>query len=367
MEPSRLRPALGLLAAVAALLATGIAFASAEAAARGRTVVLQPATTHRATVQFRLAPRFRRARRATAVLGHLRRPIRRPRFLRAVRRGVLTLHPRRGLRSRRGGRHWVLAVRTASARRVLMAARFRGTHAPNGLITNEYAGWHEWDRSAARSPVWRSDGGSLFSVPGTDASGQTGRLGYTGTLDSDFADKYSEQHTHSNKMRFWTRQGGFENVRIDADLKPVGWDADAPSNWAGFKFYLRRQRDATESAFYTVEPDIRDGHVYIQKKCLGNTGGGNYAADGTYYILAQKSGHPVALGAWQHVAGSSRTNGDGSVTISLYRDGALAAQATDHGVRSDGTGCPPLGPGHVGFRSDYLQYYLDDWTVTALP
>jgi hypothetical protein len=248
-----------------------------------------------------------------------------------------------------------------------MAAQFRSANRPNGLITNEYAGWHDWDKSAVRSAVWRSDGGSLFSVAGTDSSGQTSRLGYTGAIDSSFADKYSESHTHSNKMRFWTRQGGLENVRIDAALRPTAWDPAAPSSWSGFKFYLRRQRDATESAFYTIEPDIRDGHVYIQKKCVGNTGGGNYTADGTYYILAQKGGYEVALGEWHRIGASARTNADGSVTISLYRGGALAAQATDRGVHLDGTGCEPLGPGHLGFRSDYLQYYLDDWTVTALP
>jgi hypothetical protein len=240
-----------------------------------------------------------------------------------------------------------------------------GFDAPNGtndLVTNEYAGWHGSDSSAVRSTVWRSDGGSLFSVLGTDASGQTSRLGYTGAIDSGFADKYSQTHTHSNKMRFWTKQGGYGNVRIDADLRPMAWDPAAPSTWSGFKFYLRRQLDATESSFYTVETDILDGHVYIQKKCDGlSDTSANAVAGGTYYILAQKSGFTVPLGSWHKVGASATTNGDGSVTVSLYRNGALAAQAVDRG-----TGCPVLGPGHIGFRSDYLRYYLDNWTVTAL-
>jgi hypothetical protein len=352
MELSRRRPGLALLAVVAGAAGAGMACIPAEAAGRSRTVVLQPLATHHATVVFRVQPRLRSARRVTAVLGKVRRPVRRMRFLRAVRRGRLVLHPQRGLRPRRARRHWVLAVRTRSGRRVLMAARFRAMQHPNGLITNEYAAWHRSDESAARSAVWRSDGGSLFSVIGTDASGQTSALGYTGALDSDFADRYSQAHTHSNKMRFWTKQAGFENVRIDADLRPLAWDPAAPTTWAGFKLYLRREADTTESPFYTVEPDIHNGHLYIQKKC----------ADGSYHLLANEAGHHVPLGDWQHVGASAGTGADGSVTIDLYRGGALALKATDRG-----TGCPPLGPGRVGFRSDYLQYYLDNWTVTALP
>ena len=60
--------------------------------------------------------------------------------------------------------------------------------------------------------------------------------------------------------------------------------------------------------------------------------------------------------------GARRTNSDGSVTIRLYRNGTLALQATDRG-----TGCAPLGAGHLGFRSDYLQYYVDNWNVTGNP
>ena len=214
--------------------------------------------------------------------------------------------------------------------------------------------------------MWRSDGGSLFSVSATDASGQTSRVAATGVVDSDFADRYSLTHTHSNKMRFWTKQTGFGNVRVDADLKPLAWGAGVPTTWGGFKFYLRRQADTTASAFYTAEPDIYDGHVYIQKKCLGDTGGGNFSNDGTYYLLEQKSGYSVPLGGWQKIGAGVRTNSDGSVTISLYRNGMLVLQATDTGVRADGTGCAVLGPGRVGFRSDFFQYQLDNWTVSAL-
>jgi hypothetical protein len=242
---------------------------------------------------------------------------------------------------------------------------FGSANGSNNLITNEYAGWHALDGTAVHSPVWRSDGGSLFSVAATDASGNADRVAYTGKLDNGFADKYSQTNTHSNKMRFWTKSSGFGDVRVDVDIRPTAWGPDAPASWAGFKFYLRRELGLSDSAFYTVEPIIKDGSVYIQKKCLGDTGGGNYSAGGTYYLLASKR-VDAALGGWQRISASSRTNSDGSVTLSLHRDGTLLMQAVDRGIRSDGSGCAPLRAGHVGFRSDYLQYYLDDYKVSAL-
>jgi hypothetical protein len=251
---------------------------------------------------------------------------------------------------------------------VLLLDGFDVANGLNGVITNEYAGWHAWDSTAPHSPVWRSDGGTLFSVAATDASGDAAdRVAYTGELDNGFADKFSLTNTHSNKMRFWTKRGGFGSVRVDVDVKPLAWGADGPSSWSGFKFYLRREQGVSDSPFYTVEPIIKDGSIYIQKKCLGDTGGGNYSAGGTYYLLASRSGVDTTLGSWQRISASARTNLDGSVTLSLYRNGDLTMQAIDRGVRADGTGCAPLSAGHVGFRSDYFEYYLDDYKVTAIP
>jgi hypothetical protein len=241
---------------------------------------------------------------------------------------------------------------------------FDAANGPNGLITNEYAGWHSSDTTAVQSSVWRSDGGSLFSVPTTGPSGEPVQAGYTGSLDSNAADKYSQAYTHSNKMRFWTKASGYEDVKLEAGIKPLAWGAGVPSTWGGFKFYLRREKGVTESGFYTAEPYIYDGHAYIQKKCLGDTGGGNYSTGGTYYLLASKGSLSVPLESWHKIAATARTNSDGSVTIELFRDGALVLTAVDRGVRSDGTGCAPLTAGHVGFRSDFLQYYLDDFAVT---
>lgn len=250
---------------------------------------------------------------------------------------------------------------------LLLRDGFDLPNGPNNLITNEYASWRSWDTAAVDSPIWQSDGGSLFSVPAIGPNGSTARVAYTGALDSGSADRYSEESTHSNKMRFWTRAGSFDNVRVASWIKPLGWGAGVPSSWGGFKFYLRRERGVTESPFYTVEPYIYSGRLYIQKKCLGDTGGGNYSMGGTYYLLASKSGFSVPLGSWHRIAATARTNSDGSVTISLYRDGALLVQAVDRGVRADGTGCPSLRGGRAGFRSDFFRYYLEDFEVAKLP
>jgi hypothetical protein len=252
----------------------------------------------------------------------------------------------------------------------LMYDGFGAANGSNNLITNEYAAWHSSDGSAVNSPVWQSDGGSLFSVATTGEGGESTNAAYTGKLDNSSADKYSQTNTHSNKMRFWTKASGFGDVRIDARIKAMSWSPEAPSSWGGFKFYLRRELGVTDSPFYTAEPYIKDGHLYIQKKCLGDTGGGNFvpgegaSPGGTYYILGSKTGYTVPLESWHRIAATVHTNADGSVTIGLYRDGALLLQAVDHGIQADGTGCAPLPAGHVGFRSDFLQYYLDDFQVS---
>jgi hypothetical protein len=235
---------------------------------------------------------------------------------------------------------------------LLLHDGFDSSNGPNNLITNEYAGWRSWDSAAVDSPVWRSDGGSLFSVLAIGPEGSLARVAYTGSLDSEAADRYSEVRTHSNKMRFWTNASGFENVGVSAWVKPLGWGAGVPSSWGGFKFYLRREQGVTDSPFYTAEPYIYDGHAYIQKKC----------GDGSYHLLAQTRPGSAPIGSWQAVAASTRTEADGSVTISLYRGDTLLLRAVDRGV-----GCPPLRAGRVGFRSDFFRYFLEDFEVTQLP
>jgi roadblock/LC7 domain-containing protein len=250
----------------------------------------------------------------------------------------------------------------------LLRDGFDSANGLNGLITNEYAAWHSSDPAGVDSPIWQSDGGSLFSVPAVGPTGAMARVAYTGELDNQAADLFSAIATHSDKMRFWTKASGFENVRVASWIKPLGWGAGVPTSWGGFKFYLRREKGVTDSPFYTAEPYIYDGHAYIQKKCLGNTGGGNFvpgegsSPGGTYYTLASARVSAPPIGSWHPVSATTRTQADGSVEISLYRDGALLLRAVDRG-----TGCAPLRGGHVGFRSDFFRYYLEDFEVTALP
>jgi hypothetical protein len=234
-------------------------------------------------------------------------------------------------------------VPAPTASGALLFDGFESANGRNNLVTNEWADWgHDDDTTAVHSPIWRCDGGSLFSVGGQ---------AWTGKLDNSAADKYSEVNTHSDKMRFWTKQGGFGDVSVGATIKPVAWGSGVPTSWGGFKFYLRREKDETASAFYTVEPLIYDGSIRIQKK----------ERDGeTYKVLAEKKLQPVSLGT-SHTL-KAVVKGTSKVTIELFRDGQLLLTAIDDGS----VGGAPLPVGHMGFRSDFLEYYLDNFSVSNL-
>ena len=61
------------------------------------------------------------------------------------------------------------------------------------------------------------------------------------------------------------------------------------------------------------------------------------------------------------VGATVRTNADGSVTLTLVREGAVLATATDRGI-----GCAPIvAPGKVGIRGDNDDFTVDDFTVTG--
>jgi hypothetical protein len=107
----------------------------------------------------------------------------------------------------------------------------------------------------------------------------------------------------------------------------------------------------------------RDGRVAITKKCPGRLPGGNYYNLGTYFNLSPEYHRGrLQLDRWYRIASSVQTQPNGSVTIRLFRDGRLVAQATDRGV-----GCAPLvDPAHLGIRADYVNANLAHYRVYAL-
>jgi hypothetical protein len=223
--------------------------------------------------------------------------------------------------------------------------------APNGA--NSVWGTPGWASNPVAAPGWHSEGGTILSV----ADDKPTNVGSTGN-DTDM-------------QRWWVHQAYSGNTRVEADLKPIGWDGNAQSRstWAGFEFYMRRQVDSNESSFYTVEPYIYNGQVHIQKKCYGvidttNPLSVDTGAGGTYYLIANKSNVPITMSQWHHVAAEAVDNPDGSVTLTLYRDGVKMLQATDTvGL----TGCAPLIGGRMGWRTDSAKYELDNFNISQLP
>lgn len=200
--------------------------------------------------------------------------------------------------------------------------------------------------STAHAPGWISDCDSSYihSVSVPDKPTNVGHA-----QGSDYCQRwYETAYVNTNPV-----------TRVEADVKPLGWGAyGSNASWAGFKFYLRRQAPADATPTYTIEFYIADGQVHIQKGDCNGYG---------WYPLLEKTVDPTdgsygTSGVWHHFEGDAVDNPDGSVTLKLIRDGVLVASATDFGGQA---GCSsPLHGGVDGFRSDWADYYIDDFTVS---
>lgn len=223
---------------------------------------------------------------------------------------------------------------------VLFSDRFAG---PDGAITSAAAYWNPNDSTLPRDRNWEGESGTMYRRSETAAP------------------------TAAGGSRFWTTRSDFDNVRVEMDLLNNGFSTGSASSpavgWDGVKLWLRRQVvNGTSSAnvkpgLYTAEVSRRQGNVVIQKKCGGQD---------AYAILANTSWsgspNPAKVGEWERVGGTIRTNGDGSVTVQVIRDGAVVLTGEDRGAG----GCPPIiSPGKVGVRSDNTDFRFDNFTVTA--
>jgi hypothetical protein len=230
----------------------------------------------------------------------------------------------------------------------LLADGFDTPNGPNGLIASEYATANPGDATAVRSPTWTMPNGSFFSVGG---------MGWSGPPDDcTKPDRYSASCTSSAAFRLRTHRMDLGDVDVGADVRldSLGQTPRYPAvNWDGLHFWLRLR---SEAELYDVSVMRRDGQVVIKKKCPGGT-----VAGGTYHQLAYRTGHPIRLGEWEHVGATARTNADGSVTLSVLREGRVLVEVTDPGV-----GCPALNrPGAVGVRGDNADFRIEDLRVTA--
>jgi hypothetical protein len=221
---------------------------------------------------------------------------------------------------------------------------------PDGLITNEYATWNTGNANAEVSSVWEMTSGSLFAQNGS---------GWTGKPDGcSTSSPTSEPCTASDVFRLNTKRHDFGNVTVSLDLRNNSLTSSSRTpaeDWDGVHVWLHYQ---SEYKLYYASFNRRDGHVVIKKKCEGGSENG-----GTYYELGtgEASGYPIPFGTWQHLAASIQDNADGSVTITMFRNGTKILSATDAG-----TGCAPItAAGSVGVRGDNADFNIDNFIVTA--
>jgi hypothetical protein len=220
---------------------------------------------------------------------------------------------------------------------------------PEGLITNEYATWNPNHGDAKTSSVWEMTSGSLFAQAGT---------GWTGIPDGcSTSSPSSSPCTASDVFRLNSVRHDFGDVTVSFDLRNnylTSSSRTPAENWDGVHLWLHYR---SEYELYYASFNRRDGRIVIKKKCPGGSENG-----GTYYELSNEvSGYPIPFGAWQHLAASIRDNADGSVTITMSRNGTRLLSATDGGL-----GCAPIGaPGSVGVRGDNDDFNIDNFVVTG--
>jgi hypothetical protein len=130
---------------------------------------------------------------------------------------------------------------------------------------------------------------------------------------------------------------------------------DRVNAFDGIKIFLRYQ---TPDSFYAVHANRRDGTLRIERKVGGGEGASAYDS-------LQEGFAPTYAPTYDHLqslTASAVDRSDGSVRIRLYADGTLIHEAIDDGSTRGGA---PLPAGHVGLRTDNLEFSLDRAEVHA--
>lgn len=234
---------------------------------------------------------------------------------------------------------------TPPASNVIFADNF---DRPDGLVTNEYATWNPNNAAAVKSADWQMTSGSLFAKSGA---------GWTGVPDGcSSASASGSPCTASAVFRLNTARHDFGDVTVSTALRVqrlVSTSRTPAVAWDGVHVWLRYQ---SEESLYYASFARRDGRIVVKKKCPGGSENG-----GTYFELApgEVSGFPIPFGTVQQIGAGIKTNADGSVTITMDRDGTRILSTTDKGL-----GCAPItAPGAVGIRGDNAEFSFDDFAV----
>lgn len=242
-----------------------------------------------------------------------------------------------------------LAAPANAAGNVIFAPSFRNV---SGLVTNEYAYWNSTNTNAVKDADWDMTSGSLFS-----SLGATTGVGSSGKIDTKPVDALSRLGTNSAVFRLNTKRADFDNVnvRFRLNIAQLTQTAFTPQvNWDGIHIWLHYQ---SQFKLYYASVSRRDGHVVIKKKCPGGP-----SNSGTYHSLSEEvAGFPIAYNTWSYVSATIKSNPNGTVSITLFRDDKAVVSVTD-----TGTGCAPItGPGSVGIRGDNASFRFYDFKVRA--
>lgn len=215
----------------------------------------------------------------------------------------------------------------------------------DGLVTNEYAFYNPTHSDAITSPDWEMTSGSLFARNGH---------AWSGAVDDRTPDAGSTNGTDSAIFRLRSVRADYANVGVSVSLRIDALGSTSRTPETAFDGVHVWVRYTSETSLYAISVARRDGTVRIKKKCPGGPSNG-----GVYYDLTPSLIRPLALDQWADFTVVAVNGLDGSVTLDVYRDGALLRRVTDTGV-----GCAPItDSGRIGVRGDNAEFELDDVTV----
>lgn len=196
---------------------------------------------------------------------------------------------------------------------------------PDGLITNENA-------ASPRSAGWLVVEGSLFA---------SGGQGWTGKPDTATPNAASSNGTGSALFRALTQRSDFA-TEVTLKVTVAGFPLGSAAT-DGAHVYLRYQ---DSSNFYQVSIRRRDGRTAIKRK-----------KGGSWTTFATPLNGP-SLGTQHAVRVVATNQGDGSVRLQLFVDGALLLEAVD-------SSSPILAAGRVGMAGENTEFRFDDFAVAA--
>jgi hypothetical protein len=227
---------------------------------------------------------------------------------------------------------------------------------------------------ASASPYWWLDSGGYFivgnntgeTVQGALPAADPWRIAYAGSNPTD-----TDQGAHPQNIFRLVTRSTWDNVREQMGfyIAADNLSSSPNRNESNGLLLMSRYTGDGQTLYYA---GIRvDGTAVIKKKYHG-----------TYYTMAQKpvfSGAYTGTGAganllphgeWIALRSDTRTNADGSVTVTLSMqlqggDWVELLSANDTG-KNFGDTPPILGPGYMGIRTDFMDVRFEGFSLENL-